>query len=1005
MACPLKDKDGNLDQQVLKDMVQVGGHVLEGGVKNFTDWQEAMRAKLGDVLNAGDLATVWFNLKADAYRQTGVPQTLTDTDAFLQSVTRRMGNVRAAADFANALIGPNGDTTIINKLIANDPKNPLTNNEYATLQQAVKDHMVKRKPGAKVTEGPLGIIQQAIDDAREEKSGKRNATGKAAKEPKPRQAKAKETKGQQGTEPKVKEQKTPLPRSEQDVFGQRVRRGLKDNADAFLNDLRGPDMRDVANAMGRRALTEDELNRLAELYDKYAPEGTTKRQTNIAVAQLNRAAKLVRDFGKGEEFSERYAAQPDTEQQPPPEEKDPYGYGLVEDRSERYKVQPDTDTYLRSALHEEPPLDKTDDELFDRHMASQLGSAEAADNFRSSLPQDLYDKLVAQGPKSLTPQETDEVTTAFAEAAVPRTGGTRSQLTQAMAPIAAEARASMKRAAEASKLETFEAAKGAIREQLASKLPEERMKTVDAAMDKLPDGDHKALSNLFNRFAPRGWVASNRLYTQNAMLSNPGSLAVALYSHLISAGVENTAAKAIADHLSGGLHASADPQMIAEAIARSLSQAKGLATGGRKGSTESWQYLTQGPTALATSGADSLHIPGSDFHQEFTVGNGGKVGNAVSAVGRFPGRMHGAVWHAVSVGLDEMMKMDAAHYAAIDEMEARNEKWTPEQVRTRARELYEHPTQKVLDNAVKLRQEQTFQNANKAAKVAKMLGPLATPVVPFATVASNIGGRALEHTPVGAVASVYGQVSSFARDNRLPLNSLSDFKAAVKAMPAMERAHLYKVAARGIIGAGLHVAGAMGYQAGIINPPQPSQGEYGSVNLGRNWEVGRVLGPYATPLFLGAYGMKNWDETDGDLKDRILGSLPNMGQIGESVSENPYASGLETVHNMFNTAPPGPGRPSWQAKATAAILGTQIPSVIRAAAGQFDPSHSMRNINTDQFAEYIWNALKRAIPGARETLPEFPYPEPATLLPIPRNTPAEGGVNPIEEWRQTRNSR
>lgn len=914
MTCPIKTPDGEIDDEALSDLTQIGGYIVEGGIKTFPEWAKAMQAKVGNVFNNGDLQTIWANVKADARQRTGVTQTTTKADVFVEKMARRLGSNRAAADFANALVGPDGDTTLINKIV--DGKS-LTPQESAIVAQAFKENVSGRKPGGKATAGPMGIVQKALDDAR--------ASGRMSQ--------------RRQTKPAI----DPVTRS--------LKAGLRGNVDKFMADMEAIHPGAIER-LKAGAATPEEMTAIGEAYVKHAPDRTP--------ASLTQGQQMLKEAAKEARYQESST--------------------YKDEPAEGYKVQPDKELEPK-----EPP---TDDVLFDRHMARTLGSADAAEHFKNALGDDLYTKLVGEGSKALTPQETDAVTRAFAESAKPRSASNPSELSRALAPIAREARAQIALHEAEAKTETFEKAKGWVREQLADVLPARKLPSLDKALDALADGNHTGLSHVFNQFAPRGFVKTGRLYTQGAMLSNPASLATAVYSHLLSAGVEQTAAKFIASKLSGGLHASIDPQMLSAAIAKSVKQ----------GAPEAWQVLKHGENALTLQGANALHKPGAPLSPEFTVGQGGQIGNAVSAVGRFPGRMHGAAWHAIGVGMQELVKQDAAHYAAIDEMEKRGEQWSPEEVRARARELYDNPTEAVLSNAQKLREEQMFQNPNAAAEMVKKAGPLATPVLPFATVASNITGRALEHTPIGAAVSAGNQIAKFAKANNLPLENLADFKAALKAMPAVDRAHLYKVAARGVVGTGIIAAAYAGQRAGIVNAPNPKRGEYGSVNaFGRKIEAGRALGPYAAPLFLGADAAQNQENEEA--------VLPTGPQVAGAFGENPFSNVSEVYQNLTDTSKVGSGKPTGTMKAAASIVGAEIPSFLRAVAASTDPSHSLRNANTDEFAKYIWNSMKKAVPGARETLPPLPYPEPSTLLPVPRNVPDQNGnfgLNFLKEWAAAR---
>jgi hypothetical protein len=961
MACPIKDENGNLDPEAMKALVDVGGFLVEGGVRQYGEWAKAMKARVGDVFNNGDLRTIWMNVKADAAERTGFAQSMTEDDAFVQSLARRLGSIRRAADFANDLVGQGGEATIMRKLVDGDP---LTKAEAAQVRESWTKNILNRKPGAKPSEGAMGAIQAALDEAKAPTPKQKEPLRPNNGEPEPTGAKGQSN----GTG------RTP------------AEAGLRED----LSERYQVQPEETAEQAYERMLTRD-ADSAGQEPGKPTPNPLPK--------------------GKGQEEE-----------------------GLLEQRSEEYRVQPDGGLspaeHYENQVRAEPPKELEVDEKFDRQMASRLGSREAANQFRSALGPDLYDKVVSEGLESLSPHETDAVTRAFEhfdeQSARDRTVAQTPQA-EAMKAIAEEARASLAHRAEEAKLADFAKTRAWVKELLASKLSDKRMKFVGAELDKIQEGDTQALSAAFSRFSPR-FFKTPRLYTQGAMLSNPNSLyGTALVSHLMSAGVESTLATQIARGLSGGMHANIDRKLLAHAIATSLTKGNaeayglGMDTVGKAiknrdlgALKREWNpdnILLHGENAATLAGKNSLHEPGSPLHQEITVGAGGKVGNALSTVGRVPGRMHGAAWHAVGVGLDEIARQNAAHYAAIDEMTARGQDWRSKdnraELRTRTRELYEAPTQKVLETATKLRQEQMFQNPNAMAANLEKMGLAGTPVAPFVKVGGNITGRALEHTPAGAAASIAFHLHKVFKENGIHagdyLGDFDGFKKAWAKIPSADKAHIAKIAARGIIGAGIYAAGYAGYKKGVVNAPSPGRGEYGSVNVvGHKVEAGRVLGPYSMPLFLGAdraraaeqkrkYNPAGITETMKDMVGAGADNpMTNVGEVANSLTEPPTGKGNKKV--------------AMATKVAGSVLRGEIPSVVSAGAHLTDKTHSMRDVNTDQVARYLWNVMKASTPGAIETLPlkkvkGKTIPDATPWGPWPGNVPAASPAELAKERR------
>ncbi len=884
--CPIKSENGELDKDALRDLVAVGGHLVEAGIRDFTAWKQAMEIKLGNLFNEGDFVTIWRNVKADAAERTGERQTLTTQDVFGDALAHKLGSNRRAADFMNDVVGPNGDTTIINKMIE---EKPLTDAEQSVVDAATEKHLKIRKPGQKGANPQLEALQQSIDAVRESRSKPVEATR-------------------------------------------------------------------------------------------------------------------------------------------PVDEK------------------------LQGHTSDTPSTSDLPDDVFDRNMAGQLGSKDAALKFRDSLPHDLYFKLVNEGLDALDPHETDTVTAAFTDAMTKKAPGVRSDFAKEFEGVAKEARFRLKNEAHEAELDNWDAKIGYVKDQLAEQgIKGKKMEAAEKALKAVKVGDDNALAGAFNTHSDRGFAGYKSVsrYVRNALLSNPGSLGTALTGHLVSAGLEHTLVKGVASRLlgMGRIHADIDMAALGKAIAKSLNegtkQSYGIAPKEIPGAVSqavkarSAKGLLTNPNAVQWHGDTAAILSGQNklphsmgLNPEFTVGRGGKVGNAVSSVVRQGGRMHGALWHAVSVGLDDIALQDAARYAAHDEMAAQMKKgapkWSDEELRARAHELYENPTEKVRNDATDLREEQMFQNGNRAAKVLAPLQdiPGLSSIIPFVKVGANITGRQMEFNPFGAAGSVGLKFNDFAKANNMDFNPMSakSWSETFDAMPAAQKAQIARITARGVIGATLPYAmGYAGYKMGSpprnkmeaalhqlwhvsVNAPSPKRGEYGSVNVppipalrypGGKYEYNRVLTPLASQFTLGA-AMARANENHH--------TLPSTGDLADLYEDNPFSNfkaleGIAEPAVDYVTKRTGVHheKASGAAKVAGSVERTFVPTLWSGIVAMSDPRHVMRDTDSANFGKYMVNVLKVTTGVGRSKMPPKmiqtgpmkgrPIPEAGTIAPVPRHVP------------------
>lgn len=1051
--CPIKNEHGELDEDALRDLVTVGGHVLEAGVRDFTAWKQAMKLKVGDVFNSGDYATIWRNVKADAAERTGQRQTLTTQDVFGDSLARKLGSNRRAADFMNDVVGPNGDTTIINKMIE---EKELTPAEQAVVDKATEAHLKIRKPGAKGANPQLDAVQQAADAVREARrepgfkedrsekykvnpdespeshyerhyqeppEGGEPPTYRESKTPKEREVGLKEDRSERYEVNPDESAQAHYERTYQDAptaitddaaFDQVMSRklGNQEAAAKFKADI-GDDV--YAKMVGDGDLTDTEKDTVKDAISKNKVNRTPQPKTRNKYQSVDDLIKELRDDAAFREETSK-----------PPVEEDPYN---------------EREPKMQGQTSDMPSTSDLPDDVFDKKMSEQLGTKAAAEKFRNALSEETYWKLVNEGVGSLTPHESDAVTDAFTEASTRRTPREKSEFANDFSGIAKEARARLKHEADEAKFETWQTKIGYLTDQLGKQgVKGAKLSKAVKAMNSVTVDNVNHLANVFNIHSDRGFMGYRTAtrYVRNALLDNPGTLGSALVGHLGSAGLEQTAIKFIANRLlgSGKVHADIDLSSLSKAISKSFNQGlhesyglspKELAQNtisavrernikalghGFNSNAKQWH----GDAASILGRQDSLPHS-NDLNPEFTVGRGGKIGNTVSTLVRQGGRMHSALWHAVSVGIDDIALQDAARYAAIDENRAQIKKGasplTDNQVKARAHELYKNPSEKVRNDATDIREEQMFQNNSKAASLLSKVQdiPGLSSLEPFVRVGTNITARQIEFNPFGAAASVGSKFYDFAKSNDMDFNPLdvSSWKQIFDAMPAAKQAQIARITARGIVGSVPYVTGYAGYKGGYVNAPNEKRGEYGSVNVqpvkaigynGGKYEYGRWLTPWAAQFTLGA------DEARANHAGKLV---PPAQDLKEAYGENPFAN-FDVIQNFADpavdyTVKSGPNagkrvqKPSGLARIAGAIERTYVPTLVAAISASADPRHVMRDTDSSNIAKYMVNILKVTTGAGRSKMPPKiissgpltgkPIPQAVNLNPLlPRYSPA-----------------
>lgn len=163
---------GRLDNIDVADLLTVGGHLLEGGLRAFPEWAQAMQEKIGATMSEGRLQATWANLRAEV---AGRVERKALSDTFVDQLGRRLGR-EGAAKFVNA-IGGTEDTSTLDALLSGADLSP---DQQRAVQQAFLESQPERAKGAAAA-GPMATVNELAKQARQEAAEASRAVAASAK--------------------------------------------------------------------------------------------------------------------------------------------------------------------------------------------------------------------------------------------------------------------------------------------------------------------------------------------------------------------------------------------------------------------------------------------------------------------------------------------------------------------------------------------------------------------------------------------------------------------------------------------------------------------------------------------------------------------------------------------------------------------------------------------------------------------------------------------------------
>jgi hypothetical protein len=488
----------------------------------------------------------------------------------------------------------------------------------------------------------------------------------------------------------------------------------------------------------------------------------------------------------------------------------------------------------------------------------------------------------------------------------------------------------------------FSDSESLVRHLLTEELEEHPSRLAAALADiaTVKPGDLHDLANKYNQWSTlpatsrEGFATKAKYAIRSGLLSGPRTLGQIVLGHGIGSAFEEGVVNPATALATRGKYANAHPS---DALA-------GLKAGA-KAVPESGRIIKEGVTAHELRGAQPYNRPAD-------LGHGLTKEPIANAGVRSPLRFHAAVFHVFG----KMAETTALYRTA----------------RLWARRFGGDYTQylndpDVKDAAHKFAAEMIYQNPNAVAEginsglkaIDKRVGaPVAQTAgaveAPFRATPLNILGRGLEYSGAGVPAAATRYALSgggkylWENGKKVMMSDNDQF---------LFKQGLARQAVRGVVGPA--ALGTLGYalaKAGILNPPNQSKYEYGSINFhGKRYDINR-LAPVATPVELG-----------GELYLYLRGK---DADFLAPFTDSPFSTISEQAHDIQEGAKNGGKKFSAEAaKIMGGIFSTFVPTIFSQIAGATDPSGMIR------VKKGVLDAIMNRIPWLREHLKASRYPQ------------------------------
>jgi hypothetical protein len=1002
----IHEETGALDTETMSDLIGLGKFHIEAGARLLADFAPKIRAEWPG-LNDGQVAAIYNGSRTEMANEIAQKQKQAALNAFPDQLSRRLGSRQNGQNFIEQIDAENGTHDILDALLNNKP---TTREQDALVARAMEDNG-KEGPKRKPSTGAMAAVDKIM------------GAHKAAQQ-------------QARSSPPVAGPPTPEDAFEA-TLGKRIG---KDKVKAVRQSVGEGVFQNIA----RRDASPTELAQTARAYEDARGKPIAGKPATGAIADLNAAIKEHRaNMAKAASA----AKNPQVMGPPTPEDAleksmagrmgkdgatvaallrkrvgEPAWQNLARGGASAEDLAAMTRAYetyrvpgSKGGKPQTPAITDINDALKEHRKAMAASSRAATSAQRAALPDSIIGahvgaknvyafRSIAGASKNgksalakiesggtLTDPEKLAVAKAIDGARSPRNPVRDKAVTNMLKGIASDTKAGRLNYDDPADMVRDYVLKSQVDRTTPAataynknKTPEnaaalDKAKDADAAdsarlaralgkVDTLPDGTvtkkgRYQLAEIVNRESHMGFARNLGLYIKSGLLSNPATLGRIALSHMGALATEDTL-----NRVTAPLFDAAIGKFTGQTAVQPLNAGDTLRSAGKG--------IAALPRALSVvaRGHNQLHMnmehtgmtsPGNSLQPEFTTGIA-----PIDVAVRAPLRVHAGVYEMLGSTAYDRALRESAYVEAANE--ARSSKIDKSAVSSRSKELYQKPTPPMMDRARADYQQQMFMNENRVSSGLKAmtggnpyLKAPADLAVPFDKVPSNIAGRAVEYLPAGV-----GSIPS-------ALKQLWDIRKSGEPMTVTQQANLAKTLSRGVTGTALTALGYELYRQHMLNAEDQQKHEYGSANIGSRKVETSGMGPVTNPMMLGATVGK----AIGDYK---AGRPVNIGEAALNyLADQPMLRLNDSVNAVRE------GGDNKVARVGAGIASELIPysAMLRAAAAQFDPTHSIRSKAT------FGDNIKNMIPGLRETLPlardSFGHtiPEAGGLVGPVRNTP------------------
>ena len=157
--------------EALPHLVTLAKFHYEAGARRFSEWREAMQSDAGNLLDDGELETIWASMRADRQGDKSA-KTLPAPESFTDRLAGKIGREKAV-DFLEAIADEDGNPTLLNKMLKGEALTPA---EKQTVQAAWEANAPQRKSAPAGKPAPDTALSDILKETAAERARKRPPT-------------------------------------------------------------------------------------------------------------------------------------------------------------------------------------------------------------------------------------------------------------------------------------------------------------------------------------------------------------------------------------------------------------------------------------------------------------------------------------------------------------------------------------------------------------------------------------------------------------------------------------------------------------------------------------------------------------------------------------------------------------------------------------------------------------------------------------------------------------